>query len=109
MYTGVHVCVLSSFSCVWLIVGPLTVALQTPLSVWFPRQEYWSGLPCPPPGDLLDPGVKPVSLTSPALADGHQLAIKVHLKQQKSAGITPPPTMAHSQLLTSCFSLGVCM
>ena len=32
------------------------------------RQEYWSGLPCPPPGDLLDPGIEPASLTSPALA-----------------------------------------
>ena len=31
-------------------------------------QEYWSGLPCPPPGDLPDPGIEPISLTSPALA-----------------------------------------
>ena len=36
----------------------------------FSRQEYWSGLPCPPPGDLLNPGIKPMSLMSPALADG---------------------------------------
>ena len=34
----------------------------------FSRQEYWSGLPCPPPGDLLDPGVEPTTLMSPALA-----------------------------------------
>ena len=34
----------------------------------FPRQEYWSGLPCPSPGDLPNPGIEPVSLTSPALA-----------------------------------------
>ena len=34
----------------------------------FSRQEYWSGLPCPPPGDLPNPGIEPVSLTSPALA-----------------------------------------
>ena len=34
------------------------------------RQEYWSGLPCPPPGDLLHPGIEPTSLTSPALTDG---------------------------------------
>ena len=34
----------------------------------FSRQEYWSGLPCPPPGDLPEPGIKPASLTSPALA-----------------------------------------
>ena len=36
----------------------------------FSRQEYWSGLPCPPPGDLPDPGIEPASLTSPALAGG---------------------------------------
>ena len=36
----------------------------------FSRQEYWSGLPCPPPGDLPDPGIEPASLTSSALAGG---------------------------------------
>ena len=36
----------------------------------FSRQEYWSGLPCPPPGDLPDPGIEPESLTSSALAGG---------------------------------------
>ena len=36
----------------------------------FSRQEYWSGLPCPPPGDLPDPGIKPTSLMSPASAGG---------------------------------------
>ena len=40
---------------------------QAPLSMGFSRQEYWSGLPCPPPGDLPDPSMEPVSLTSPAL------------------------------------------
>ena len=47
---------------------PLTVARQAPLSMGFSRQEYWSGLPFPPPGDLPDPGIEPVFLTSPALA-----------------------------------------
>ena len=37
------------------------------LSMGFSRWEYWSGLPCPPPGDLPDPGMEPVSLSSPAL------------------------------------------
>ena len=41
---------------------------QAPLSLEFSRQEHWSGLPCPPPGDLPDAGIKPVSFTSPALA-----------------------------------------
>ena len=40
---------------------PWTVALQAPLSMGFSRQEYWSGLPCPPPGDLPQPGIKPAS------------------------------------------------
>ena len=46
----------------------LTVAREAPLSMGFSRQEYWSGLPGPPPGDLPDPGIKPTSLMSPALA-----------------------------------------
>ena len=45
-------------------VTPWTVAHQAPLSMGFSRQEYWSGVPFSPPGDLLDPGIKP---TSPAL------------------------------------------
>ena len=52
--------VLSCFSCVWLFVTLWTVALQAPLSMGFSRQEYWSGLPCSPPGDLPNPGIKPV-------------------------------------------------
>ena len=47
---------------------PWTVACQAPLSMGFPRQKYWSGLPCPPPGDLPDPRIEPVSLMSPASA-----------------------------------------
>ena len=47
-----------------------TVACQAPLSTEFSRQEYWSGLPFPPPGDLPDPGIKSTSLVSPALAGG---------------------------------------
>ena len=47
-----------------------TAACQAPLSMGFSRQEPWSGLPCPPPGDLPDPGIEPESLISPALAGG---------------------------------------
>ena len=49
---------------------PWTVARQTPLSMGFPRQEHWSGWPPPPPGDLPDSGIKPMSLSSHALAGG---------------------------------------
>ena len=44
-----------------------TVAHQAPLSMGFSRQECWSGLPCPPPGDLPEPGIELASLASPAL------------------------------------------
>ena len=47
---------------------PWTVAHQAPLSMGFSREEYWSGLPSPSPGDLPDPQIEPASLTSPALA-----------------------------------------
>ena len=46
------------------------VACQFPLSMGFSRQEYWGGWPSPSPGDLPNPGIKPISLMSPALADG---------------------------------------
>ena len=63
-------CMLSHFSCVRLFATLPTVAHQGPLSMGFSRQEYWGGLPCPPPGDLPDPGIKPTSLPSPALVGG---------------------------------------
>ena len=59
---------LSCFSHVRLSVTLWTVARRAPLATEFSRQEYWSGLLCPFPGDLLDPGIKSVSLMSPALA-----------------------------------------
>ena len=49
------------------LVTPLTVARQAPQSMKFSRQEYWSGLLFPTPGDLPDPGIEPGSLMSPAL------------------------------------------
>ena len=66
----VRACTLSHFSCVWLSATLWTVASQAPLSMGFSRQEYWSGLPFPPPGDLPDPGIEPTSPSSPALAGG---------------------------------------
>ena len=55
---------------VQLFATPWTVARQVPLSLGFLRQEYQSGLPCPPPGDLLNPGIEFISPVSPALAGG---------------------------------------
>ena len=54
---------LVNMMCAWL------QAFQAPLSVGFSRQEYWSGLPCPPPADPPDPGIEPESLMSLALAN----------------------------------------
>ena len=57
-----HGCVCAwLLSCVRLFATPWTIAHQAPLSMGVSRQEYWSGLPCPPPGDLPNPGIKPRS------------------------------------------------
>ena len=54
-----YACMLSSFSHVGLLATLWAVTCQAPLSMGFCRQEYWSGLPCPPPGDLPDLGKEP--------------------------------------------------
>ena len=58
----------SHFSRARLFVTPWSVAGQAPLSMEFSRQEHWSGLPCPPPGDPPEPGIEPASLMSLTLA-----------------------------------------
>ena len=63
---SVHVCIVAQ-SCPTLCNAMDYIAFQAPLSIRFFRQEHWSGLPFPPPGDLLDPGFEPVSPASPAL------------------------------------------
>ena len=75
----------SLVSRVQFFVTPWTVAHKAPLSMGFPRQEYWRGLPFPPPGDLTDPGTEP---TSPALAGrplllSHQESSYVWLNKSK--------------------------
>ena len=83
MFLFLSACVLSCFSRVQLFAIPWTVVHQAPLSMGFSRQEYWSELPFPPPGDLPNPGsnlsllgdlpnpgIKLTSLRSPALAGG---------------------------------------
>ena len=56
-------------SCVQLLAAPWTAARQASLSTGFSKQENWSGLPCPSPGDLPNPGIEHASLASPALAE----------------------------------------
>ena len=74
-----------------------TVTCQAPLSMGFSRQEYWSGLPFPPPGDLPDPRIEPKSLISPASAAGffttstdweaHSLLQAIFLNQGSNSGL----------------------
>ena len=63
--TKLHACVHAH--CVWLFATLWTVAHQAPLSMGFSRQKYLSRLPCPPPGDLPNTGIKPASPVSSAL------------------------------------------
>ena len=67
VYVCVYVCTLIWCSCVQLFVTLWTVAHQAPLPMGFSRQEYWSGMPCPLPGDLIDPGIEPKSPAASAL------------------------------------------
>ena len=78
---------------VWLSATPGTAAQQAPLSMGFPRQGYWSGVPSPPPGDLPDPGTELLSFASPALqVDSLPLSfgeapVQHHTSQLKMTGI----------------------
>ena len=64
---SVCACVLSCFTCVQLFATPWTIARQAPLSTGFSRQEHWSALPCPRPGDLPDPWIEPAPVKTPVL------------------------------------------
>ena len=89
--TRMHHACAQSLSGVQLLATPWTVACQAPLSMGFPRQEYWSRLPFPPPGDLPHPGIKPVS---PALAGGFfipESPRKLQNDAHKSLCICPNP------------------
>ena len=92
-------CCAKMLSRVWLFATPWSVDRQGPLSMGFSRQEYWSGLPYPPPGNLPDPGIEPTALTSPALsgrffttsatweASNTRIDTKIILKQQHKTWI----------------------
>ena len=95
---------LSCFSRARLFATPWTTARQSSLSVGFSRQEYWSGLPSPPPEDLPNPRIEPVSSASPALqADSlplshqgspltvHTMYVFPHVNGITICKITPPP------------------
>ena len=75
----IHACVLSHFSRVQLFATLWTIAHQTPLSMGFSGQEEWSGLPCPPPGDLPNLGIEPSSLASVVLITHYGMQVGVSL------------------------------
>ena len=70
VFACVHVCMLSRFSWVWFFATLWTIAHQAPLSMGFSKQQYWRGLPCPPPGVFPSPGIEPAFFMSPELTDG---------------------------------------
>ena len=90
-----------SLSRVWLFATPWTVAHQAPPSMGFSRQEYWSGLPFPSPGDLPNPGIKP---RSPAL-QADALTSEPPGKPKRKGGnlILFPPVMSQGHLLTHLY------
>ena len=90
-----------SLSRVLLFATPWTVAYQAPWSMGFSRQEYWSGLLFPSPGDLPDPGIEPRSPalqadTLPSETPGKPIPLKVTVKSEHSVSIT-------SLFLDTCF------
>ena len=101
--------VLICFGRVSLFVAPRTTAHRAPLSMGFSRQEYWSGLPCPPPGDLPGPGTEPTSPVSSALqADSLPLSPQgspVRIITQKSA--SPESIFSHHVSSPQSFLLGL--
>ena len=81
-YIIVYVCVYVLFSVMSnSFVTPWTITRQAPLSMGFSRQEYWSGLPCPPPGDLPNPGIecKSPAWQADSLLFSHQEAINIYI------------------------------
>ena len=94
-----HACMLSHFRSVQLFVTPWTVAHQAPLSMGFFRQEYWGEYPFPPPGNLPDSEIEPVSLTSPALAGGFFTTWEALYDAQGNANTTARLKLAHRLLI----------
>ena len=101
-------CVRSCFGRVPLFAALRTAALQAPLCMGFSRQESWSGVPCPPPGDLPDPGTEPSSLLSPALAGGFFTTWEATLYPLASPGKPPSPnSKLHKALKTVSYFLSL--
>ena len=90
-----------------------TIACQVPLSMRFSRQEYWSGLPCPPPGDLPNPGIFPTHGSnprplSPALTGGFFTTVPPVKPRTAISllGIYPKKTKIQKDICTPMFKIG---
>ena len=90
---------LSHFSRDWVCAALWTVACQAPLFMGFSRQEYWSGLPCPPPGVVPSPGIEPTSLMSPVLAGEF---FTTSASWEASYDVNPPWVFAFATLKSKC-------
>ena len=85
-----------------------TVAHQVPLSMGFSRQEYWCGLPCPPLGDLPNPGIEPMSLISPALA-GRFFTISTTRETQTGQNVAQQIfTKAFNRIADNLINIAIC-
>ena len=92
-----HLAVLSCLRHVQLFVTPWTAARQAPLSMRFPSQEYWSGFPCPPSGDLPNPGIGPRSPTLQADSWSH---LGIYELSTTTVRASTPPGTTHTQAHT---------
>ena len=99
---------LSCFSRVWLFATLWAVAHHAPLSTESSRQEYWHGLPCPPPWDLPDPGIEPGYFMSPALAGGFYTT-STTWEGSHDGGYGPIWSMPKRPLFSPFVSLCVCL
>ena len=96
---------LSCFSHVRLFAALWTVARQVPLSMRFSRQEYWSGLPYPPPGNLPNPGIEPESLRSPALAGSFFTTSATGEAPSLITALPNDPSLTWSHIQRPCFQI----
>ena len=96
-----RVCVLVAQSWLTLCNTPWSVAHQTPLSMWFSRQEYWSGLPFPSPGDLPDPEIKPGSLYHLSYQQTRVTAVQIQLPDKAPGNSLPQAPVSWLLLILS--------
>ena len=117
--TQLYMCVckymfkLSPFSCVRLCVALWIVAHQSPLSMGFSRQEYWSRLLCPPPGVLSDTEIEPSSLLSAYIGRWVLLSLappvkQTHTHRYRFEILSPYQLLKSSEYSSLCYTVGPC-